>query len=265
VAAGELLAQTLQANHSDPYAIAKGLGAQALDIAGDLDKFATSAGSTLPPKALAAIRSLLDNYRMRMRDGGLEAVDRLRVTIVPLAWLKAEVDYHLTDSEAVAVRLSERAFVHLQQLIVADPAVQGAWSKAFSRDEPACESMGGAHLLAHGIWAFKAHGPGARTDLVFAEPLGQVAAPERVADAMVLTEWKLVKDPAKHEEIAAAARNQAELYGRGVLGGMELLGYRYIVLVSRKRLAPIADVTHSNTVYRHINIAVEPEVPSKAA
>jgi hypothetical protein len=34
----------------------------------------------------------------------------------------------------------------------------------------ACEKLAGVHLLLHGIWAFKVHAAGERTDLVFPQP-----------------------------------------------------------------------------------------------
>jgi hypothetical protein len=218
-----------------------------------------------PDKALAAIDVFLDTHRMRMNDPSVKGIEKIKVSLVPLAWLKAEVEYHLSDFESVAVRISERAFIHLQQVIVADEVVRTAWRNALKRGETACERLGGAHLLLHGIWAFKANGPGARTDLVLGEPLGSGVEPERVADALVLTEWKVARNSGNVEGLADDARHQAELYGRGVLGGIELVGYRYIVLVSEKWLSPIHDVVVNGTTYRHVNIAVNPDPPSKAA
>jgi hypothetical protein len=164
----------------------------------------------------------------------------------------------------IARRRSERAFVHLQQLIVANPSIRASWKTAFDEGEVACERLGGAHLLLHGIWAFKAHGPGARTDLVLGEAVTDAAAVERVADALVLTEWKLVRKEADATSIAEQARSQASHYGAGLLSGIELADYRYIVLVSLRGLPKLVDVTEGGTTYRHVHIAIAPPSPSKA-
>ena len=189
-----------------------------------------------PQKAVEAISTFLDKHRMRMNDPSLRGVEHLKVSLVPLAWLRAEIDYHLSDFESVAKRLSERAFVHLQQLIVADDVVRSRWQAAFEAGETACEKLGGAHLLLHGIWGFKVNGPGARTDLVFGEPLGSGIAPERVAEVLVLTEWKVVRQPTDSIALAERARSQAQAYAVGIMAGIELSSYRYIVLVSQKKL-----------------------------
>jgi hypothetical protein len=92
------------------------------------------------------------------------------------------------------------------------------------------------HLLLHGIWAFKVHTPDERTDLVLQEPIRDYDEVERSAEALVLTEWKIVRNDSQREEKAKKARNQARIYAGSVLGGVELRQYRYIVLVSKDRL-----------------------------
>jgi hypothetical protein len=56
---------------------------------------------------------------------------------------------------------------------------------------------------------------------------------------------------------------QAERYGQGVLAGIELTGYRYLVLVSTKRVAIPGDRQAGPVRYRHVNIAVDPDTPSR--
>lgn len=107
--------------------------------------------------------------------------------LAPLAWLRAEVDYHLRDFDAVARRLSERAFLHLQQTIIADDVVRDRWQVALAKGETACEKLGASHLLVHGIFAFKITGAGARTDLVFGEPI-ETGEAERTSDAQCRSE-----------------------------------------------------------------------------
>ena len=67
---------------------------------------------------------------------------------------------------------SERAFAHLQRHFVADAECRDKWTSAFTDGEVACEALRALHLLLHGLWAFKVDNAGARTDLVFQEPLG---------------------------------------------------------------------------------------------
>jgi hypothetical protein len=108
----------------------------------------------------------------------------------------------------------------------------------------------------------QAHATGERTDLVIGEPLTDLADVERSAEALVLTEWKLVPAPNQRDERIRQARMQASRYGRGVLGGLELARYRYLVLVSKHALDMPVDDTQDDVVYRHINIAVDPKPPS---
>jgi len=106
-------------------------------------------------------------------------------------------------------------------------------------------------------------GAGASTDLVFGEPVDESSEDLTSADALVLTEWKKAESGAL--KIAESARKQADLYSAGILGGLELREYRYIVLVSKKRIKEMPDdVSQGGVTYRHINIAVEPSVPSKS-
>src|SRR5262249_48695194 len=79
------------------------------------------------------------------------------VTMVCAA--RAWVDYLLRADEEPANRLVERAFVHRKRCIVADPDIAAKWQTAFdgTTAEVRCEALGAAHLLLHGIWAFKAH------------------------------------------------------------------------------------------------------------
>lgn len=167
----------------------------------------------------------------------------------------------LTDFTAHARRLSERAFVHLQRSIVVDESVRQRWQQAFRAGEVACEKLGALHLLQHGIWAFKVYAPGERTDLIFQEPLRE-AEPEKAAEALVLTEWKIVYASSELDAKISEARMQADRYGTGCLGGLELAGYRYLVMVTEKHMKMPADSQEGNVVLRHLNIAVDPDPPS---
>jgi hypothetical protein len=84
-----------------------------------------------------------------------------------------------------------------------------------------------------------------------------------VALGMVLTEWK--RSNANPDAAFEAAKQQAALYSGGVLAGVELASHRYLVVVTKNQIVPPADVTDGAVIYRHINIAVEPQSPSMAA
>ena len=104
--------------------------------------------------------------------------------------------------------LTERAFEHLNRSIVVDSGLRQRWQAAHDRNEPACEALGGVHLLSHGIWAFKAKGPKAETDLVYQEPPTDIGRIKRSSDGLVLTEWKRFRtgdDPARLFETARKA------------------------------------------------------------
>jgi hypothetical protein len=179
-----------------------------------------------------------------------------------------ELAYYLYDSEVLIRARSELAFVHLQRLIAADSEIRKKWQKAFRQErEEQCEALGAAHLLSHGIWAFKAHAAGGRTDLVFQEPL-DLAKAERVADGLVLTEWKKATSREQAEKRFSEARDQARRYvgGIGVFAGNELRHYRYAVVVTEQEMPVPNDWQDSTSkvVYRHVNIATKPRTPSKA-
>jgi hypothetical protein len=183
-----------------------------------------------------------------------------------LASFQAEFAFHLSDFETTTRRLSERAFFHLQRSIVADPTIGGKWLEAYGgkRGEEAFEKLGAAHLLGHGIWAFKGHARGERTDLIMGDHVTDLSDIQRSADAIVLTEWKLVAEPAQLSTIAGKAYTQAACYVGGSLAGFELAGYRYLVLVSELFMKMPPDRHENGVEYRHINIAVNPGTPSQA-
>jgi len=109
--------------------------------------------------------------------------------------------------------------------------------------------------------AFKVDATGGRTDLVYQEPVREDdLAGVRGA---VLTEWKVAHGNGVHE--FAVAERQAENYATGVLGGLELASHRYLVVVSERQVRLPPDNVQKGVTYRHINIAVDPESPSKLA
>src|SRR5258707_13086277 len=69
---------------------------------------------------------------------------------------KGNLSFILSDTQEVLRSRADRAFEHLQRMIVADSDYKAKWQAAFDRGEEACEQLGAVHLLLHGIWAFKA-------------------------------------------------------------------------------------------------------------
>jgi hypothetical protein len=227
-----------------------------------LEKFRGNHKESISTDAAKSIDSVLTQSFPRV---GGDAFRYVHVMVTLLTSFRAEFEYHLSDTAAVAKRLSERAFAHLQRSIVADEELRGKWIKAFDEGkEPACEKLVAAHLLLHGIWAFKVGAKGERTDLVFNEAIVESSSVERTAEALVLTEWKRVLSPTETEAMAAEARKQAARYRAGALGGVELARYCFIVLVSKENLMPLANHSENGIEYQHVNIAVNPRPPSKS-
>ena len=126
--------------------------------------------------------------------------------------------------------------------------------KCYKERETTCEKLGAAHLLLHGVWAFKASVEGGRTDLIISEPMSPSFTIENVADALVLTEWKVVKSRDLLRNKITEAFTQAELYSSGLLGGIEIAKYRYLVMVTEKGMKMPDDRVEGIATYRHIKI-----------
>ena len=89
--------------------------------------------------------------------------------------------------------------------------------RRLEKGETHCEMLGAAHLLSHGIWGFKASAKGERTDLILGEPLTDLSEVESTAEALVLTEWKVVRKSNELQDKAEEALEQAKRYACGVL------------------------------------------------
>ena len=221
------------------------------------------------------------NYAVHLSTKVVEALDRfetgvgpqisqnstgeallVRTIIVKLAAFESEVTFLLADSEQRIVAASENALKHLQRLIVVDSDYRKKWIQAFSDGEVECEKLGAIHLHWHDIWAFKAHGIGGRTDLVYQDALSDENGQE--APALILTEWKICRSGDGSAEYRQAQK-QAESYGEGVLGGAELSSIRYLIVVTSKAITKPKDFRVRDITYRHVNIAVEPDSPSVAS
>jgi hypothetical protein len=151
----------------------------------------------------------------------------------------------------------------LQRTLAVDADVRAKWNKAYEKHETECERLGSLTLLSQGIFAFKADGAGGQTDLIFPEFPDQSAL-VRSVDGLVLTEWKLATRKDARAKFRMAYE-QAKTYKQGVLGGVELAGYRYLIVVSEKDLQSEdvpTDFSENGVVYRHINIVINPDLPS---
>ncbi len=261
--AGEFFVQTLAVNAEDPYSVSdRYLSPEADRIFEEVMAFRERYAAVLPPVAIDAINRFVGLAKPLMVGSDVKNLPGLKARLAPLAAFRAELAFHLSDRTTVTHRLSERAFQHLQRSIAADEAMGVRWKSAFKQGEIACEKLGAAHLLSHGLWAFKASGTGEATDLVFPERIDWATA-SAAAEALVLTEWKVVREGQKAGARAREAQAQAARYARGVLGGLELQGYRYLVLVSERFVDCPEDVIEDGVRYRHVNIAVAPSSPSK--
>jgi len=241
----------------------------AIDIINKITLLKFRYETQLPKTALQKIKKLTEDDVPPVKDN-ISATDTTPAGVSHLSSMfrkfRAEFNYLTSDLEGIALRLTARAFTHLQRSIIADESIRDKWIEAFKNHETACEKLGSAHLLLHGIWSFKANSEGERTDLILGEPLRDKNLNEvyLTADGLVLTEWKLVKNNSKkkYEE----ALNQAGLYAKGSLASIELKGYRYLVIVSEDFLRDLPDdIEQEGIVYKYINIAVNPSTPSKQA
>lgn len=265
VQAGTLHAQYLRVRSSDSYGSAKRLREQGKGVLDELLALQTGFRESLPPAALTAIekfRTTSSPLIASVASVPDAAQEQVWAFLIALAAFEAELSFLLSDTQESIRTRSERAFHHLQRSIVADEDCRRKWQNAFEAGEVPCERLGAVHLLLHGIWAFKVDAAGARTDLVFQEP-ADLQGVQRYAAGLVLTEWKKAATDSDADQRFEEARSQAKRYSQGPLLGTELTHYRYAVVVSDHQVAVPADLREEDVVYRHINIAVRPLVPSR--
>lgn len=235
-------------------------------IFSNLNEFSTKYQSFFPKDAADCLSGFLDKPELREQNffkTPQDASGNVQFALTALGAFQSEFNYLIADTQFIARRITERAFIHLQRCIVVDEEVRQKWQNAFNKRETHCEKLGAVHLLYHGVWAFKAYATtGGRTDIIFNEPLPSATDIESAADALVLTEWKLVKAQNQLQNKIQEAQKQAEIYSSDVLGGIEIRNYCYLVMVSEKRLEMPVDNIKNGITFRHINIAVNPENPS---
>lgn len=223
----------------------------------------------LNPELLPVLDSFLQNEGLFCGSGTFHDKQAIQRCML-LSIFRAEVDYVLSDRAATSRQLAERAFVHLCRTIVVDGTARIKWQTAFSEEkEIGCEKLGALHLLQHGIWAFKASSEGERTDLILQDRITDYEEVERVADALVLTEWKRITGSPKDYSAAmereiTRAQTQFDNYRNGSLAAIELHSVGYLVLVSQKRLKLRGETfSGERGTYRIVNIPVDPDSPGK--
>jgi hypothetical protein len=211
----------------------------------------------LPPavrKELDSVRTPLETMR-NVSTGKYLVANRL----VVLMALRAPLDEFLRETEEPRRRLVDLAFLHLNRTLVVDGDVRKRWQAALDQ-ETRCEQLGALHLLSHRIFAFKADAGSGRTDLILGEPV-EITDAVTSAAAMVLTEWKVVRDG---DAVAKAheGKVQAQRYASVELVGFELRKHRYVVLVSAEQLPMPESETIGDATYHYINVVVERARPS---
>lgn len=265
IKASDLLLETFHVNNSDTDSVVRRAVLPELEqIKASLRNFCSTHEGGLPIAAQEALADFLDRWHVpKPSVPGVEV--RALQAVVPLAVFRATFEFLVQDAEAEARTLTEFAFEHLRRILAVNASERGRWEEAFAH-ETRCEKLGAVHLLSHGIWAFKASGPSAATDLVYAEPIADAAPTiRRTARALVLTEWKMVRDPSELEAKAAEGRHQARSYSAGLLADLELKRTRYIVLVTKSVSRVLPDVEEGPATYRHIVLPINSPSPSREA
>ncbi len=238
-------------------------------IVGNLKDFSEKYNSVIPNAALDCLSHFLEKPEIKKSilfkpDEAYED-GNVQFALTSLSAFQSEFNYLIADTQFIARRITERAFIHLQRSIVADEEVRNKWNKAFNKDEEECEKLGALHLLSHGVWAFKADANTGKTDLILNEPLPPSSVIVGATDALVLTEWKKVNSQDELDKNIQTALKQAVRYSSVELGGVELTNYRYLVMVSKEKMDLPEDITKGLIHYRLINIAVNRGKPSVEA
>jgi len=263
IRAGEFLVSAFKVNSADAHSVVrKSFQPELVAIIAEIDRLGKTYASELPEQASTALEKYVtQGWDKNFNDGAID-IQRL----APLASFRSQFEYLIRDAEAEGRSLTELAFEHLRRQLVVDDDIRKKWQGAFNRRETACERLGAIHLLSHGIWAFKVVAPGGATDLIFGDPVEKYAGiMRRTARALVLTEWKLIKNQDEITSKSQEARAQAEIYSGGVLGDAELKRTRYIVLVCESGLTPPDDIGVGAVTYRHVLLPTRPKVPSMMA
>lgn len=261
--AGKIALQVFAKSDSDDAGMFPTLRLELETVVTDLADLVHMHKEAIPPGLISAI----GKYSVAWKEIGLSNRPSGRIgTLIGRARLfLTEATYHMTNREELDRRIVERAFAHLQRTIVVDDSYRSRWQEAFEGGEPKCERLGHVHLLWHGVYSFKARANGAETDLITGGPVSDADSLARQANVFALTEWKLVRASEDPAEKAAEARHQSAIYSGGVLLGLALHEYRYVVLVSKSAIVVPGDMRTDAGTTRHVSIVTEPDFPSDDA
>jgi hypothetical protein len=163
---GRFMFATAEIVGSDHHGVSYDLIANGHKTAEAILEFEKRYGAVLPPAASTRLLAFTETYNAKFRNRSAGGWSGMQGVLAQIGSFSGEFDYLLSDSEAEARSMVDRAFLHLQRSLVADPIFAERWQTAFKKGEPACEKLGAAHLLQFGIYAFKADSAGERTDLI---------------------------------------------------------------------------------------------------
>jgi hypothetical protein len=257
---------------NDSYGTIRRFGQRGTKILAELEQFRDDFHHSLPQSVVDLITSCVSkdadiSVAKLLQDTTVQGKlkdEQIWAALAMLVNFEIEVTYVLFDAQVAIRSRTERAFLHLQRLIVVDATARNQWKAALKAKEVACEKLGAVHLLWHGIWAFKVDGKGERTDLVFQQIVDSIHDEQRFSAGLVLTEWKVASSDTDARRKFIEALHQAKRYAGGVLAGNELTAFRYLIVVSSDHITKPDDIEDENgVVYRHINIALDPKTPSQ--
>ena len=235
--AGHLHAQYLAVRSSDSYNRGGSLREQCGRVLAALRTFRASFHQVLPPSAVMVIDDIVERTGALINDTGVHGCSRTDVGGAGAPGTAFETEMSFLPP------MSKSPYAHdlnAHSLICNGPSSQMKMSAQSGR-EPLMMAKSHVRNSAPyifcfmGVWAFKVDAAGARTDLVFQEPVADLTAPQRYADGLVLTEWKKAAEDAQSSQ-RFEARSQASRYAQGALAATELTGYRYVVIVSRSQV-----------------------------
>jgi hypothetical protein len=146
------------------------------------------------------------------------------------------------------------ALLHLQRTLIVDSDLRLKWLKAFREGDEAIGKLGAIHLLAHGLWAFRATKESEKRDLILNTPIlaDEVQA---VGACLVLTEWRKITSENVAEK-AKQALSEARKYGESHVPGSELKMEKYLIMVSEKPVNVPAPIQDDDTRYIYMNLSL---------
>ena len=131
--AGQLFAQFLALRSSDSYGTAKKeIIPHARSIFQDIIKFQNNYMPSLSPTAVNSLKRFVEMHNHQFTVEQLDKIEGVSLLLSCLASFRSEFTFQLSDAQAFARRITERAFIHLQRSIIADETIKEKWKHAFS-------------------------------------------------------------------------------------------------------------------------------------